>query len=79
MNTTISIDKEIRDRAATRAKREKISVSAIVRILLNDYADGKIQIGSRMPEVTQVTSIEVDQETQELMDSVMDEWNKSAA
>ncbi len=76
MNTTISIDKEIRDRAAARAKKEKISVSAIVRILLSDYAEGKIQIGTRIPEVIQVSSIEVDEATQELMDDVINEWNK---
>lgn len=53
MNTTISIDKDLRDRAAERAKKEKLPISVIVRILLSDYAEGKIQIGSRAPEVTQ--------------------------
>lgn len=46
--TTISIDKETKERAAERAKKDRISVSVIARILLNDYADGKISIGSRV-------------------------------
>ena len=78
MNTTISIDKETRDKAAERAKEEKISVSAVIRILLTDYAEGKIQIGTRMSETVQGGAIEVDEETQNLMDEVINEWNKRA-
>lgn len=76
MNTTISIDKETRDKAAERAKEEKISVSAVVRILLNDYAEGKIQIGTRVPTDIQMTEVEVDEETQALMDNVIKLWEK---
>lgn len=79
MNTTIAIDKETRDRAAKRAKKEKISVSAIVRILLTDYAEGKIQIGAHMPTDIEMSEIEVDGKTQKLMDSVLKKWNKRAA
>jgi hypothetical protein len=37
--STLSIDKEIRDMAAKRAKAEKLSVSAVARMLLRDYAE----------------------------------------
>lgn len=79
MNTTISIDKETRNRAAKRAKREKLSVSAIVRILLTDYAEGKITIGTRFPQLTQMSAIEVDEETQNLMDNTIHLWRKKNA
>ena len=45
-NTTISIDKETKAKAANKAKQDKLTVSAIARILLNDYADGNIIIRS---------------------------------
>ena len=46
--STISIDKVTKNRASKRAKKDRMSVSVIARILLNDYADGKITIGSRI-------------------------------
>ncbi|EKE27550.1 MAG: hypothetical protein ACD_3C00193G0003 [uncultured bacterium (gcode 4)] len=46
--STLSIDKEIRDMAAKRAKAEKLSVSAVARMLLRDYAEWRIIIWSRM-------------------------------
>ncbi len=46
--STISIDKRTKDKAAKRAKFDAIPVSTVVRILLNDYAEGKIMIGSKM-------------------------------
>lgn len=76
MNTTISIDKELRNRAAERAKKEKLPISVIVRILLSDYAAGKIQIGTRTPELTQMKEVEVDDETQSLMDDVVNVWRR---
>ncbi len=42
--TTLSIDKDIRDLAAIRAKTDKISVSVVARMLLRDYAQGRISI-----------------------------------
>ncbi|MFH1218397.1 MAG: hypothetical protein V1679_00980 [Candidatus Peregrinibacteria bacterium] len=71
MITTVSVDKEIRNSAAKKAKQDKLSVSAVVRILLMDYANGKIQIGTRLAE-----PIEVDKETQKMMDDTVAEWNK---
>ncbi|MBI4235538.1 hypothetical protein HY604_04535 [Candidatus Peregrinibacteria bacterium] len=46
--STISIDKKTKDKAAKRAKNDAIPVSTVVRILLSDYADGKIIIGTKM-------------------------------
>lgn len=46
--STISIDQETKKRAAKRAKKDRMTVSVITRILLNDYASGKINIGSQM-------------------------------
>jgi hypothetical protein len=43
-NTSLVIDKEIRDLAAKRAKIDRISLSAITRLLLRDYAEGKISV-----------------------------------
>jgi hypothetical protein len=77
MVTTIAVDKDIRDKAAQKAKTDRISVSAVVRILLLDYADGKIQIGTKMREEPKVETIEVDQETQNMMNTIISEWKKT--
>lgn len=74
MNTTIAIDKPTRDRAAKQAKKDKMSVSVVVRILLSDYAEGKIQIGTRMPENIQMSEVAVDEETQDIMEDVLKTW-----
>jgi hypothetical protein len=46
--STISIDTATKARASKRAKKDRMNISVITRILLNDYADGKITIGSQM-------------------------------
>lgn len=46
--STISIDTATKNRASKRAKKERMNISFITRVLLNDYADGKITIGSQM-------------------------------
>ena len=48
--TTLSIDKETKNLAAARAGQQHMSVSAVARILLRDYAAGKLEIGSRNVE-----------------------------
>lgn len=48
MNTTLSIDKDIRDKAYIRAKKDKISLSAVARMLLLDYAEWRISIWTRV-------------------------------
>ena len=47
MNISLSIDDETRKKASLRAKKDKLSFSAVIRILLSDYAEGKIVIGTR--------------------------------
>ncbi len=70
--STFTIDKKIRDAASRRAKVDQLSVSAVARMLLRDYADGRITIG------TQVTGnyerIEVDGKAQKKMDSISALW-----
>ncbi len=78
MTTTVSIDKEVRDLAAAKAKTDKLSVSAVIRILLVDYAKGKINIGTHLASESEIEIIEVDQSTQKLMDKVVAEWHKNA-
>jgi len=76
--TSVSVDKIIRDKAAKRAKGDMISFSAVVRILLNDYANGKIKIGARMADVSETKPIVVDEETQNLMDDVIETWDNQS-
>jgi len=77
MNTSIAIRKDIRDQASQKAQADGLSMSAVVRILLLDYAHGKIEIGSRPSTDIAMENIEVDVATQKMMDSVISEWNKN--
>ena len=79
--TTLSIDKDIRDLAAKRAKTDKLSVSVVARMLLRDYAQGKISIGSTFstPEIYHTELIETDNETQEMMNNISSLWNHKKA
>lgn len=43
-HTTLSIDKTIYNKSARRAKKQHLTVSAIARMLLDAYAEGKIDI-----------------------------------
>ena len=75
MTTTLSIDKEIRDRAYLRAKTDKISLSAVARMLLLDYAEWRISIWTRLNPNIQVSDIKVDDETQQKMNNLSTLWN----
>ncbi|PIQ77119.1 hypothetical protein COV82_05985 [Candidatus Peregrinibacteria bacterium CG11_big_fil_rev_8_21_14_0_20_46_8] len=46
--TTLSIDKVTKKKAEQMAKKMHLSLSGVARILLNDFADGKIQIATVM-------------------------------
>jgi len=50
IQTTLSIDKDTKKLAAKKASQQKMSVSTVARILLRDYAAGKLEIGSRSVE-----------------------------
>lgn len=43
--TTISLDRKTKDAANKRAGKEGHSLSTVTRILLQEYADGKLDIG----------------------------------
>ncbi len=70
MQTSIAIDQVTRDRAAKRAKIERLPLAAVVRLLLNDYADGHLSIGVR----TLAEPLDVDAKTQKKMDAVVEKW-----
>lgn len=74
MQTSISIDSETRDRAAERAKAEKMPLAMVVRVLLTDYAEGNIDIGTRSPRVVGVEDVPVDASTQKKMNAVAKKW-----
>lgn len=46
--TTLSIDKTTKQKAEQMAKKMHLTLSGVARILLNDFADGKIQIATVM-------------------------------
>lgn len=48
--TTLSVDKETKRRAEQMAKKLHLSLSGVTRILLNDFASGKIKIATVMVE-----------------------------
>jgi len=74
MYTSISIDKITRDRAAKRAESEHLPLAVVVRILLTDYAEGNIGIGTRTSRDIVAENIPVDQKTQAKMDAVVKQW-----
>lgn len=74
MQTSIAIDKVTRDRAAKRAQAEHMPLAVIVRIFLNDYADGRLNIGARSALQETVENIPVDKATQRKMDNVITKW-----
>lgn len=79
--TTLSVDKTIRDLAAKRARADQISLSAVARLLLRDYAEGKINIGTHMAtnESFKSAAVPVDSETQAMMDEFSALWKTKRA
>lgn len=74
MTTSLYIDQATKQKAAQKAKKDQLSFSAVVRILLSDYAEGKIVIGTRPAPHYEVLNIPVDRETQTKMDAVVAKW-----
>ena len=60
VNTTVAIDPKLKAKALARAKKEQLSISAIIRIFLTDYAEGRLKIGSQ-PILTQNGFSEVEE------------------
>lgn len=75
MTTSLYIDKNTKEKATQKAKKDQLSFSAVVRILLADYANGKIVIGAHTVNQYEVSTISVDAETQSKMDSIVKKWN----
>lgn len=74
MQTSIAIDKVTRDRAAKRAQLERMPLAAVVRVLLTDYADGRLSIGVRLASTVLAENVPVDRSTQRKMDDVVSKW-----
>lgn len=74
MTTSLYIDQATKQKAAQKAKKDQLSFSAVVRILLSDYAEGKIVIGARPVIHYEVSEIAVDSETQKKMDKIAAKW-----
>ncbi len=71
------IQKSIKNQALKKAKSEGFALSTIVKILLQDYVKGKIQIGTITQDDVQIERteiIEVDEETQAMMDDAVGRW-----
>ncbi len=76
MATSLYIDSVTKKKASQKAKKDKLSFSAVVRILLSDYADGKIVIGTSTINHYDVSDVIVDADTQIKMDSIVTKWRK---
>ena len=78
MNSTIMIQKSVKDLALQRAKKEGFSLSMVAKILLKDYADGRLKIGSFATNsdinIEKMERISVDPETQKLMDKSLQKY-----
>jgi predicted CopG family antitoxin len=76
MTTSLYLDKETKEKAALKAKKDKLSFSAVVRILISEYAQGKIAIGARSVPDYEISEVEIDNKTQKKMDSIVSKWHK---
>lgn len=75
MHTSIAIDKTTKERAAKRAQADNMPLAAVVRVLLIDYADGRLSIGARAESTVKVERVAVDKTAQKKMDAVVSEWH----
>lgn len=73
MNTTIMVQRDVKNLAAQRAKKEGLSLSTVAKFLLQGYAEGKVNIGIIIGE-PEVTSVDIDNETQEVLDNSVKKW-----
>ena len=74
MQTSIAIDKITRDRAAKRAHNDRMPLAVIVRVLLTDYAEGRLSIGTRTQHDVVAETIAVDSTIQKKMNTVTKQW-----
>jgi antitoxin component of RelBE/YafQ-DinJ toxin-antitoxin module len=74
MTTSLYIDDETKQMATKKAKEDRLSFSAVVRILVSEYAQGKIVIGARSVPSFEVSEVSVDKNTQKKMDEIASKW-----
>jgi predicted CopG family antitoxin len=74
MTTSLYIDDETKQMATKKAKEDRLSFSAVVRILVSEYAQGKIVIGARSVPSYEVSEVSVDKNTQGKMDEIASKW-----
>lgn len=75
MTTTINLDPKIRLKASKRAKKDNMSLSGVIRLLLNDYAEGKLRVGIVLSDESEFEVLSVDSDTQKTMDSIGQTWS----
>ena len=69
--TTLSIDKITKRKAEQMAEKMHLSLSGVARILLNDFADGKIRIATVMMPITDENNFTAKDRTE--LDTVLQE------
>ena len=76
MNSTIMVQKSVKDLAALKAKKEGVSLSTVVKFLLKGYVEGRVGVGLVVEEenITTVKKVPVDTEIQKLMDDSVKKW-----
>jgi len=77
MNSTIMVQKSVKDIAAQKAKAEGVSLSTVVKFLLKGYSEGQVNIGLVVEDgvrITEVEKISVDPATQSLLNSSVKKW-----
>ena len=74
MTTTIYLDKKTKERAAKKAKKDNLSMSAVIRVLLSDYVDWKIAVRANWVRIDKVEEVPVTKEIQKKMDAVVRLW-----
>lgn len=82
MNSTIMVQKSVKDLAAKKAKKEGLSLSAVTRFLLQGYAEGKLNIGLVFGgdiSVNKVERINPDTETQSKINNSVKKWRGKIA
>ena len=76
MNSTVMVRRDVKNKAAKRAKAQGFALTTVVKILLDDYAEGRINIGSFSTNLNPFFSVDtvvVDSETQTMLDQAAEE------
>lgn len=78
MNSTIMVQKSVKDLAAQKAKAEGLSLSTVARFLLQGYAEGKLNIGLVVGD-PEVHNVPLDSATQKTLDDSVKKWRHKFA